>query len=531
MAHTQAASVAARTDDDDAVIKTLVGLVETGPLSLGAFTTAQILAVNGTAPGMPAPEPAVLAEAVRGLVARGMAVPVDGSDEIDVRGDLGLLLTLQRRSRLLVDVVFRGRGEQRPWHLALVPQPEGVTLWGTIDPLGLHHLTLYQTADAVARLQQELPQGRVEVDNADGEVEERIEGAKESALVSVVRFSDSAPVSSDDLVIIDTGDQIEVLRRASREEPWLPTGVAETGLMGLIREMAPPSAGLNGRRRADSVALGAPSPVVVPSTDLPVATVPNHPRWSPPPGRHTGGHMSDSGTQGGGMTRLLPTTRLEAFSDGVFAIAITLLVLELHVPTDPHELLRELGAEWASYLGYFVSFWFVGGVSMAHSNLTRFIKAADQVMMGLNLVLLLFVSFLPFTTSLLANHLDDSAAHIAVVIFGINLTLASLMVNVMFGYASRTEGVAASDAADAELKAFDRQRRVAVVIQAVATLIGLILPVAAVVVYLVISLLVLVDPIWRAEHARRAARRGGGMSRDALLAAACRPGAPKRREP
>ena len=81
---------------------------------------------------------------------------------------------------------------------------------------------------------------------------------------------------------------------------------------------------------------------------------------------------------------------------------------------------------------------------MAHSNLTRFTKAADQVMMGLNLVLLLFVSFLPFTTSLLANHLDDSAAHIAVVIFGINLTLASLMVNVMFGYASRTEGVAAT---------------------------------------------------------------------------------------
>ena len=60
--------------------------------------------------------------------------------------------------------------------------------------------------------------------------------------------------------------------------------------------------------------------------------------------------------------------------------------------------------------------------------------------MGLNLVLLLFVSFLPFTTSLLANHLDDSAAHIAVMIFGINLTLASLMVNVMFGYAAPHAG-------------------------------------------------------------------------------------------
>ena len=125
--------------------------------------------------------------------------------------------------------------------------------------------------------------------------------------------------------------------------------------------------------------------------------------------------MSDDRPQGGGITRLLPTTRLEAFSDGVFAIAITLLVLELHVPLDPEALLHELAAEWPSYLGYFVSFAFIGGVWMAHSNLTRFTKAADQVMMGLNLVLLLFVSFLPFTTSLLANHLDDSAAHIAVV--------------------------------------------------------------------------------------------------------------------
>ena len=207
------------------------------------------------------------------------------------------------------------------------------------------------------------------------------------------------------------------------------------------------------------------------------------------------------------MVRLLPRTRLEAFSDGVFAIAVTLLVLELHVPTDPVGLLHELGAEWPSYLGYLVSFAFIGGVWMAHSNLTRFTKATDQVMMGLNLVLLLFVSFLPFTTSLLANHLDDSAAHIAVVIFGINLTLASLMVNVMFGYAGRTEGVAADDAADEELKSFDRERRVAVILQAVATLFGLILPFVAVVIYLVLSLLLLVDPIWRAERRRRADKR------------------------
>ena len=212
--------------------------------------------------------------------------------------------------------------------------------------------------------------------------------------------------------------------------------------------------------------------------------------------------MTTEASRGGSTLRLLPTTRLEAFSDGVFAIAITLLVLELHVPTDPIGLLHELGAEWPSYLGYFISFAFIGGVWIAHSNLSRFVKAADGPLMGLNLLLLLFVSFLPFTTSLLANHLDDSAAHIAVIIFGINLTLASLMVNVMFGYAARTPGLATDDAADEELRSFERDRLVAVIIQAVATLFGLFIPVVAVMIYLVISVLILVDPLWRAQRAK-----------------------------
>ena len=68
---------------------------------------------------------------------------------------------------------------------------------------------------------------------------------------------------------------------------------------------------------------------------------------------------------------LLPTGRLEAFSDGVFAIAITLLVLELHVPTGQEVLVKGLEHEWPRYLGYFVSFAFIGGVWIAHSNLIR----------------------------------------------------------------------------------------------------------------------------------------------------------------
>jgi hypothetical protein len=64
MDQTEAVEAVGGPRDDTGVIETLVGLVETGPLALGTFTTAQILAVNGPAPGLPVPEPAVLAEAV-----------------------------------------------------------------------------------------------------------------------------------------------------------------------------------------------------------------------------------------------------------------------------------------------------------------------------------------------------------------------------------------------------------------------------------------------------------------------------------
>lgn len=227
-------------------------------------------------------------------------------------------------------------------------------------------------------------------------------------------------------------------------------------------------------------------------------------------GAADGAHPAGSGPAGSGPASvartggLLPPTRLEAFSDGVFAIAITLLVLELDVPEASEGLWGQLGSQWPSYVGYLVSFAFIGGVWMSHTTLTRFLKAADQVLLGLNLGLLLLVSFLPFTTSLMASHLGDASERLAVVAFGLNLTLASLMLTIVFRYAARTEGLA-DRAADRELAAFARQRRASVLVQGAATLLGLFLPSLAVVVYLAVSVLVLAAPIARAGRVRRAA--------------------------
>jgi len=226
----------------------------------------------------------------------------------------------------------------------------------------------------------------------------------------------------------------------------------------------------------------------------------------------------------GTAERLLPTSRLEAFSDGVFAIAITLLVLELHVPNGHEALGQALLHEWSRYLGYLVSFSFIGGVWIAHSNMTRFIKAADPTLMRLNLTLLLFVSFLPFTTAIVATHLfatflplshdtvfepGSTAERVAVVLFGVNLSLAAFMVYRVIRYAARTPGMAADDVAEEELQAFAGERRTAALFQGGATVLGVFLPLIAIVFYLAVSIVFIVEPLRRVRIRARAPSRGG----------------------
>ena len=198
--------------------------------------------------------------------------------------------------------------------------------------------------------------------------------------------------------------------------------------------------------------------------------------------------------------RLLPKSRLDAFTDGVLAIVITLLVLELEVPEEATELLAALGEEWASYLGYIVSFVFVGGIWLAHVDLTRFIKRSDSVFMRLNLVMLLFVSFLPFTTNLAATHLTDAGERVAVVIFGLDLLLASLMMSALAAYVARHRDLVADEVDTEEARAFVRRRWVGVVVMGAATAIGLIAPNIAVALYLFATLLFIVEPLVRLQR-------------------------------
>ncbi len=102
--------------------------------------------------------------------------------------------------------------------------------------------------------------------------------------------------------------------------------------------------------------------------------------------------------------------RLETFADGVFAIAITLLVLEIPHPEVDENLGRELVAQWHAYLAYVLSFIQIGIVWVNHHALVRHFDRADRPFLFLNLFFLMSIAFLPFPTALVAEDLGNETA-------------------------------------------------------------------------------------------------------------------------
>lgn len=133
-------------------------------------------------------------------------------------------------------------------------------------------------------------------------------------------------------------------------------------------------------------------------------------------------------------------------------------MLELGVPEGSgDDLLRVLWQQWPSYLAYIVSFSTIGAVWIVHTVITEYLDHADSVLLRLNLLLLLVVSFIPFPTKLLAEYAGDPEAEgIAATVLGINLLLAMIMVSVVWRYAARARLVR-PDLADEDVKTLTKR--------------------------------------------------------------------------
>jgi uncharacterized membrane protein len=123
------------------------------------------------------------------------------------------------------------------------------------------------------------------------------------------------------------------------------------------------------------------------------------------------------------------TSRAEAFSDGVFAIAITLLVLEIHVPQPGSgSLARELAGQWPSYAAYVISFMTVGVIWINHHVMFRRLRAVDHGILIWNLLLLMSVAVLPFTTALMAAYLKEGEGEVlAAAIYSGSMLLTTMV--------------------------------------------------------------------------------------------------------
>lgn len=191
----------------------------------------------------------------------------------------------------------------------------------------------------------------------------------------------------------------------------------------------------------------------------------------------------------------LPLDRFIAFSDGVFAIAITLLVLELSVPPPDVPVLPALLEHWQEFLGYLISFTFIGGIWIAHSGVTKLMKRGDVVAYGINLLVLLLVGVLPFTTNLMVTHLDGSEIGVAVLLYGINVLLTSLTLSFLMFYIAREPTLLVDDYADETLRRIIRDRWIAIGVAVFAVGVALVAPRVAVGLYVLETVILLLLPL------------------------------------
>jgi uncharacterized membrane protein len=182
--------------------------------------------------------------------------------------------------------------------------------------------------------------------------------------------------------------------------------------------------------------------------------------------------------------RVLSKDRMEGFSDGVYGLAATLLVLDI-MPRPPGTPLQQVLHAWPSYLAYLVSFLTIGVSWLLHTALTDQLTGTDQLFLRLNLLVLLVVVFLPFPTGLVADalrHDDISGERVYVTMYGLTLLAIRLLGAALDAYA-RHEHLYSPKGESEELHSTQRKFLPVVIGYVIAILIGLALPTAAVALY------------------------------------------------
>jgi uncharacterized membrane protein len=190
------------------------------------------------------------------------------------------------------------------------------------------------------------------------------------------------------------------------------------------------------------------------------------------------------------------TTRLETFADGVFAIAATLLVLEIQLPGD--DIGQGLLDLWPSYFAYALSFLSIGIMWVNHHVVLSYTREADRIFLFINLFLLMAIAFVPFPTAVFAEHIREEGAREGALAYGLTFVVIAVFFQLFWQYASRR--LLRPDADRREVSGINRSYLPGVPLYVVATLVALVSPTASLVMFAAIALVYVSASIWGDEE-------------------------------
>ncbi len=185
------------------------------------------------------------------------------------------------------------------------------------------------------------------------------------------------------------------------------------------------------------------------------------------------------------------TARLEAFSDGVFAVAITLLVLGIQVPRGILEVDKLLGAllnQGITLLAFVTSFATIGIMWINHHRLFTHIKRTDNILLVLNLLLLLMIVFVPFPTALLTEYAVRPGQHLAAAVYSGTFVITAICFNAIWRYATHKNRLLGKNADPHAVRAISNQYLFGPVLYAVAFGLAWISAPASIVLNLLLAL-------------------------------------------
>ena len=178
------------------------------------------------------------------------------------------------------------------------------------------------------------------------------------------------------------------------------------------------------------------------------------------------------------------TNRLEAFSDGVFAIAATLLVLELRAPEEAADLGSALLRLWPAYAAYLVSFLTIGIIWVNHHTLLEHCTRVDRRFLYLNLLLLIAVGIVPFPTALVGQYiLSEHGASAALVVYGLGAVLIAIAFTGVFLYATHDHRLVGDKAEARRIRAEGRVFPIGLGAYTLGIALAFVAPLASLAVY------------------------------------------------